>query len=147
MLAEAKPIEVRAGMDNDFFYIGYSRFPGNKALARSVLNKVHYKPSPIKPYDNTDGSVTLRFLRDNFTLLESLSRANLSPAVIARLNRQERHRNFSDFVGERVVPQLAEAIKAEVVAPAEIQKVELIAGRMSLFAADVVLGGEAIKIV
>lgn len=116
MSSKGKSVEVRAAYDEDNVYFGYNPFPGNKALAKSVLNRKLYEPDPKKSFVNDDGSATLIFPLNNLGF-----------------NTRERLKNAQAFLNEQIIPQLADAIDEEVVSDAQFTRVSLPEGVKSLF--------------
>lgn len=101
-----QPVEVRAGMDDDFFYLGYDPYPGKEPLKLSLSNGLGYKAEHL--YPNDDGSVTVEWMRLGF---------GFTP--------KERQENFYKYAADLVVPQLLDAVTTEVRFSGELETVSL----------------------
>ncbi len=101
-----RPIEVRTGMDDDFFYLGYDPYPGKEPLKLSLSNGLGYKAEHL--YPNDDGSVTVEWMRLGF---------GFTP--------KERRENFYKYAADLVVPQLSDAIDTEVRFSGELETINL----------------------
>jgi|GEM_PF-6001575 len=122
----SEPLAVRIGDQKDeFFYLGYSFYPGKDVIGASLRNGAGYKP--VKFHSNEDGSVTAEWLQLGFGF-----------------TGKERQRNFYTYVADLVIPQLEDALQSEIDFDNDLRRVRL--QRVTVQAAEHIEEGEvAIK--
>lgn len=105
-MADSLEVRVAREQDNEFFYLGYSYFPGKDAVKRSLANPRGYAPHKLHP--NDDNSITIEWQQTSF---------GFTP--------KERQQGFYQYIGDAVVPQLEDAIEREVVFEGDLRLVRL----------------------